>query len=69
MNQNQSDQSHVVGEMFDAANIAQPVPQQGIPGSITAENIQLPTENNGFTSDDIQQPAPAPEPAQESGNE
>ena len=73
---NQPDQSHVIGEMFDAANIAQPVPSQGLPGSVTPANIQppaprpqWPAANNGFTTDNLQQPAPAIEPAQEDSNE
>lgn len=72
----QQDQSHVVGKMFDAANISQPAPSQGIPGGLTSDNAQQPVPrpkwppaNNGFTTDSLQQPAPTPEPAQEGGDE
>lgn len=50
---NQSDQSYAVGEMFDVTNIAQPVSPDVIP--------------NGFTPDDIQ--PPVTEPSQEGNNE
>lgn len=77
MNQdNSKDQSHVIGEMFDTANIAQPVPSHGIPGSLTPDNIQLPVprpqwppSQNGFTTDNLQPPAPATEQVQESNDE
>lgn len=57
---NQANQAHVIGEMFDGSNISQPASFQG---TITPSNIQLPpssqipTENNGFTIDNIEQPA------------
>ncbi len=68
---NQSGQQRIVGEMFDAANIAQPeVPTET--RGFTVDNVQQPlqkpqTEDNGFTSDNIQQPNPQPE--QEKNNE
>ncbi len=70
-NDSQSDQHHVIGEMFDAANIAQPSPSptQSIPGSITVDNIQPPSEQRGFTVDNIQQPAPQPDLPQEDNDE
>ena len=74
MDNDQQNQSNVVGEMFDAANIAQPAAPQRETRSFTIDNIQIPelspqnpTANNGFTVDDIQQPIPRPEPIQEEG--
>ena len=71
MGNDQQNQSNVVGEMFDVANIAQPAPSQGIPGSLTPANIQQPAPRpdwppakNGFTTDNLEMPAPAPEPMQ-----
>ena len=72
----QQDQSHVIGEMFDAANISQPAPSQGIPGGLTSDNVQQPVPrpewppaNNGFTTDNLQQPTPASGPIQENSDE
>lgn len=59
---NQSDQSYVIGEMFDAANVSQPSIQRGFTVNNINQPSQMPqsleTENNGFTSDNMQQPAP-----------
>jgi hypothetical protein len=70
------DQSHVIGEMFDVANISQPIPFQDISESVTPENVEvsatqskLPSANNGFTTDNLQPPTPASESAQEDSNE
>lgn len=63
---NQSDQSHVIGEMFDAANVSQPSIQRGFTVNNINQPSQIPqsleTEDNGFTSDNIQQPTPSPAP-------
>lgn len=77
MNQsNQQDESHIIGEMFDVANISQPVPYKGIPGSITPTNIEIPEPrlqappaNNGLTADNLQPPAPDTGLVQESTDE
>lgn len=65
---NQPDQSRVIKEMFDIANISQPVPFRGVPGGITPDNIQIPqphpqitTANNGFTADNLQPSIVTPE--------
>lgn len=72
MDHDHQNQSNVVSEMFDVANVAQPAAPQRETRSFTADNIQVPepkpqitTANNGFTVDDIQQPMPASEPIQE----
>ena len=51
----QKDQSQVVGEMFDPANVVIPDSQITQPQS----------HNNGFTADDIQQSHVKPEPTEE----
>lgn len=69
---NQPDQSHIIRRAFEAANISQPIPLQGIPGGITPSNIGTPeprqqttNANNGFTTSNLQPPVVAPEPTQE----
>lgn len=72
MNQSsQPDQSRVIGEMFDSANIAQPILSKDIPASLTPHNIhqpipgsERPPAKNGFTTDNLQVPTPATDPIQ-----
>ena len=72
----QQDESHIIGEMFDVANISQPEPFQGIPGSVTPANIEIleprpqaPPANNGLTADNMQPPAPNTNLVQENTDE
>lgn len=76
MDNNQQNQSNAIGEMLDAANIAQPAASQNETRSFTMDNVQMPeprpqitTANNGFTVDNIQQPIPAAEPIRNEEND
>lgn len=65
-NNNQQDQSKVIGEMFNAANVAQSVPSPPEEKrSFTVDNVQQPTSlppaQNGLTIENIRQPEPAEE--------
>lgn len=73
---NQSDQPHVTREMFDITNVSQPAPAQGIPGSVTPANIEIPAPRpqtppaqSNFTVDNLEIPVTTTELTQEGNNE
>ena len=74
MNQDdQPDKSHVIGEMFEPANISQPASYQDVPSGVTPANSDIAvsrphasTSNNGFTIDNIQPPIHHSDQTQES---